>query len=51
MGWNSLSVRCLKSSRLFHGWWRSEGGYVLTVTADVLLNEPVKLQVCVAKTP
>lgn len=44
-GWSSLTVRCLESSRLFYGWWRSAGGYVQTVTADMPAREPAELRV------
>jgi 4'-phosphopantetheinyl transferase len=44
-GWSSLTVRCLESSRLFYGWWRSAGGYVQTVTAELPAGEPLELRV------
>ena len=43
-GWQALTVQCLQSSRLFHGWWRNAGGeYVQTVAAGLPAGEPVEL--------
>lgn len=44
-GWNSLTVSCLESSRVFYGWWRDNGGCVLTVAAGRPIHEPVALLV------
>jgi 4'-phosphopantetheinyl transferase len=41
-GWKTWSGRCLESSRNFHGWWRSEDGFVYTLASDVYL-EPSSL--------
>ena len=44
-GWHSLTVQCLQSSRLFHGWWRNAGSeYVQTVAAGSPAREPVELR-------
>jgi len=44
-GWHPLTVRCLQSSRLFHGWWRNAGNeYVQTVAAGSPAREPVELR-------
>ena len=31
--WNPLTVRCLESSRSFHGWWRVHAGFIQAVTS------------------
>ncbi len=41
--WNGLTVRCLDSSRLFHGWWRCMEGFVQTIAAGSPAQEPVDL--------
>jgi 4'-phosphopantetheinyl transferase len=41
--WNPLAVHCLETSRRFHGWWRREGAYVLTVTAEAHIARPLEL--------
>ncbi len=42
-GWNPLAVRCLESSKLFYGWWRTVDDFVQTVAADAPINEPADL--------
>ncbi len=43
-GWNAMTVQCLQSSRVFHGWWRNIGTeYVQTVAAGSPAQEPVEL--------
>lgn len=32
--WNSFSVRCLESSRILHGWWCRDAGFIQTVTTE-----------------
>ena len=32
--WNALSVRCLESSRIFGGWWRTFDKFIQTVVSD-----------------
>jgi 4'-phosphopantetheinyl transferase len=45
-GWNAMTVQCLQSSRLFHGWWRNVGSeYVQTVAAGSPAQEPVELRI------
>jgi 4'-phosphopantetheinyl transferase len=45
-GWNAMTVQCLQSSRLFHGWWRSAGNeYVQTLAAGSPAQEPVELRI------
>ena len=45
-GWNAMTVQCLQSSRLFHGWWRNAGSeYVQTVAAGSPAQEPVELRI------
>ncbi len=41
--WSPLTVRCLESSRLFHGWWRCVEGFVQTIAAGSPAQEPVEL--------
>ncbi len=41
--WNSLTVRCLESSRVFYGCWRTRSGFVQTITSscdDARILEP-----------
>ena len=40
--WNTWTGRCLESSRIFHGWWRSHNGFIYTLASDRLL-EPSSL--------
>jgi len=42
-GWCPLSVRHGDSGRIFRGWWRRDGGCVLTIVADRPLRLPVSL--------
>jgi len=42
-GWMPLSIRCVESSKWFHGWWQTIGGFVLTITAAVVTDKPIDL--------
>ncbi len=42
-GWLPLAIRCVESSRWFHGWWQAIGGFVLTVSAAVATDKPIDL--------
>jgi 4'-phosphopantetheinyl transferase len=33
-GWNKFSGRCLESSGVFYGWWRTGEGYVYTIASN-----------------
>lgn len=44
-GWNSLTVRCLESTKLYYGWWRTANDSVQTIAADARFKEPVELTV------
>jgi 4'-phosphopantetheinyl transferase len=41
--WKPLTVRCLETARLFHGWWRCYDGCIHTLAVDVPLGPPVDL--------
>ncbi len=41
--WSPLRVRCAERFLTLDGWWRREGGFVLTVAADVPCGVPVEL--------
>ena len=32
--WNVWTGRCLESSRVFRGWWRTSEGYIYTIASD-----------------
>ena len=32
--WNTWTGHCVETSRVFHGWWRYEGGFIYTVASD-----------------
>ena len=32
--WNSWTGQCAETSRIFHGWWRTSDGFVLTLASD-----------------
>ena len=36
--WNAWTGRCIESSRTFHGWWRSDDGFVYTLASDKFLE-------------
>jgi len=42
-GWCPLSVRHGDSGRVFRGWWRREGGCMLTIVADPPPRPPISL--------
>lgn len=42
-GWNPLSVTCTETSVEYGGWWRRMGEFVLAVTAEGAVAEPVEL--------
>jgi 4'-phosphopantetheinyl transferase len=42
-GWNPFSVTCMLTSKVFDGWWRREGDFVLAVTTGGTASEPVEL--------
>jgi hypothetical protein len=42
--WSAWTGRCLESSRIFYGWWRSCEGYVYTLVSDRITSEPIQLQ-------
>ena len=42
-GWCPLSVRHGDSGRIFRGWWRRDGGCVLTIVADPPPRLPISL--------
>ncbi|MFL6202968.1 MAG: 4'-phosphopantetheinyl transferase family protein [Thermoanaerobaculia bacterium] len=42
-GWNRLEVVRPASGETFHGWWRREAGWVLTVVADPEPKTPARL--------
>jgi hypothetical protein len=42
--WMALAVHCLESHRTFHGWWRSDGGFVLTIVGDPGVGAPLDLR-------
>jgi len=41
-GWGALSV-CAVEGTVFHGWWRRDGRFLLTVVAEVAASPPVAL--------
>jgi len=41
--WNTWTGRCLESSRVFCGWWRSVGGYIYTAASDQITSAPEKI--------
>ena len=42
--WNPLEVLCVKTSRVFYGWWRTRGRHVLTLAAGQPGPGPVELE-------
>jgi hypothetical protein len=36
-------IRCVESSKWFHGWWQAIGGFVLTIAAAVVTDKPIDL--------
>jgi len=43
--WSSWTGRCLDSTRVFHGWWRSGDGYVYTLASDRRTGAPALLRI------
>jgi 4'-phosphopantetheinyl transferase len=41
--WNTWTGRCLESSRVFRGWWRSAGGYIYTAASDRITSAPEEI--------
>jgi 4'-phosphopantetheinyl transferase len=41
--WRSWTGRCLESSRVFHGWWRSAEGYIYTAACDQITSAPEEI--------
>jgi len=41
--WNRWTGRCLESSKLFHGWWRTCEGYIYTIASDRPTSHPEPL--------
>jgi 4'-phosphopantetheinyl transferase len=41
--WNSWTGHCIESSRLFHGWWRTAGGFVYTIASDQPADDPQEI--------
>jgi 4'-phosphopantetheinyl transferase len=41
--WNTWTGRCLESSRVFYGWWRSWDGYLYTLASDQPTSAPEQL--------
>jgi len=41
--WSTWTARCLDSSRVFHGWWRSGEGFVYTLASDRQSSAPDRL--------
>lgn len=41
--WHTWTGRCLESSRHFHGWWRTSGGYVYTLASEHPTSPPKEL--------
>ncbi len=39
-GWSRLAVRHTPTGRVFEGWWRRDGVFLLTMAAEVALPEP-----------
>jgi 4'-phosphopantetheinyl transferase len=48
--WNAWTGRCLESSRIFYGWWRTSGGFVYTLASDQPTSPPKELQIGVLGT-
>jgi 4'-phosphopantetheinyl transferase len=42
--WNTWTGRCMESSRVFHGWWRSRRDYVYTMASDQPNSSPEELK-------
>jgi 4'-phosphopantetheinyl transferase len=42
-GWSPLSVHHADSGRTFRGWWRRDGGCVMTIVADPAARPPISL--------
>ena len=42
--WNAWTGRCLETERVFHGWWRYEGGFVYTLASDRPSQIPEELR-------
>jgi 4'-phosphopantetheinyl transferase len=42
--WNPWDSRCLESSQVFHGWWRTCEGYVYTIASDQITAVPQQLK-------
>ena len=41
--WGPWIGRCALSSRIFHGWWRVEEGYIMTMVSDRQTSIPTRL--------
>jgi 4'-phosphopantetheinyl transferase len=41
--WKMWTGRCLESSRIFKGWWRSAGGYIYTAASDQITSAPEEI--------
>jgi len=39
-GWSALAVRHAPTARVFDGWWRRDGIFLLTLTSEAALPEP-----------
>jgi len=42
--WHAWTGLCLESSRLFHGWWRTTGGFIYTIASDQQTTPPQELR-------
>jgi 4'-phosphopantetheinyl transferase len=40
--WNPITVRCIESSRIFHGWWRAREGFVQAMTSGTVTGKPFR---------
>jgi 4'-phosphopantetheinyl transferase len=43
--WDTWTGRCLESSRVFCGWWRTCDGFVYTLASDQITSSPKQLQI------
>lgn len=42
--WNAWTGHCMETSRIFHGWWRYEDGFVYTLASDRSNQSPRELR-------